>query len=378
MPSKVLMAESSDIYHDYRVQKEAASLAAAGYDVTVCGFRSTGRRPAGREFPFRVLTLPVVPRRFRLLRNLSIMAVVAVYNLFAICRSYDFYHAHNTMFLVGFHIAARLRGKRFIYDAHEVQWEHGNVQTRLERMYIHKADGLINVSPGRIRVCSERFGIPRERFTLISNYPLVDEHGAADSGAGESGPDVRMVFSGGFDLRSNRLDVLLRAMARVPGTTLDLMAFGYRDGEQVMMRLIDEFGLGGRVRFIPLVAPDEVMKVVSGYDVAVNLLTNPQNHVSIRYCSTNKMYEYIAAGLPVLCSDLEAFVEEFVEPGAAFAVDADDVDAVAAGLRDLTAARDRLPAMRETALALSRERYNWSTQAERLVALYADLGRTRR
>jgi len=375
MAKTVLMAESSDIYHDYRVQKEAASLAAAGYDVTIYGFRATLRPPDGRSFPFRVITLPVASRRFRLLRNLSILFNVAAINLLSLFLGYDFYHAHNTMFLAGFHLSARLRGRRFIYDAHEVQWEHGRVQTRLEEMYIHKADGLINVSPGRIRICSERFGIPADRFTLISNYPVVADHGAQAARAEEIGPVVRMVFSGGFDLRSNRLDVLLRGMARVPGTTLDLMAFGYRDGEQAMNALIDELDLGERVRFIPLVAPDEVMKVVSGYDVAVNLLTNPQDHVSIRYCSTNKMYEYLAAGLPVFCSDLEAFIAEFVDHGAAIAVDAGNVDAVAEGLRRLVAERDRLPAMRETALTLSRERYNWSTQAARLVELYAKLGR---
>jgi len=36
----ILMAESSDIYHDYRVQKEASSLAsAAGYALTVLDFQ---------------------------------------------------------------------------------------------------------------------------------------------------------------------------------------------------------------------------------------------------------------------------------------------------------------------------------------------------
>ena len=33
------MAESSDIFHDYRVQKEAYSLATNGYPVTVFNFR---------------------------------------------------------------------------------------------------------------------------------------------------------------------------------------------------------------------------------------------------------------------------------------------------------------------------------------------------
>ncbi|HPF34746.1 MAG TPA: glycosyltransferase [Candidatus Krumholzibacteria bacterium] len=374
MPRTVVMAESSDIFHDYRVQKEAASLAAAGYDVVVYGFRATMSDPGDARFPFRVRTLPIVSRRFRKLRNLSIMASVAWINLLLLFLNRDFYHAHNTMFLPGMHLSARLHRSVFVYDAHEVQWEHGGAQARLEEMYIHKADGLINVSPGRVRVCSERFGIPQERFTIISNYPVVDpEHEAP---AHPVGDPIRMIFSGGFDLGSNRLDLLLEAMARVEGVELNLMAFGYRDGREVMERLIARFGLEERVRFLPLVRPDEVMANVARFDVAVNLLTNPQNHVSIRYCSTNKMYEYLAAGMPVFCSDLDAFLEEMVQPGAAVAVDAESVDDIERGLRRLVEDRDQLPAMRATALRLAHERFNWSTQERNLLDLYAGLDRS--
>jgi glycosyltransferase involved in cell wall biosynthesis len=371
MKRTVVMAESSDIFHDYRVQKEAGSLADAGYDVIVYGFRATWSNPGDARFPFRVRTLPIVSRRWRTLRNLSIMLNVMLINLVLLVHHRAFYHAHNTMFLPGMHLAARLHGSRFVYDAHEVQWEHGGFQTRLEEMYIHKADGLINVSPGRVRVCSERFGIPQDRFTIISNYPVVDaERSPAVHAVGDP---IQLIFSGGFDLLSNRLDLLLEAMARVPGVDLNLMAFGYRDGNEVLNRLILEHGLADRVRFLPLVRPDEVMDHVARYDVAVNLLTNPQDHVSIRYCSTNKMYEYLAAGMPVLCSDLDSFVEEMVEPGAAVAVDAESVDDLEKGLRTLVERRDQLPAMRATALNLARERFNWATQGAALVELYASL-----
>jgi len=371
MSQTVVMAETSDIYHDYRVQKEAGSLAARGYDVIIYGFRGTWSSPGDDRFPFRVRTFPVVSRSFRLLRNLSIMTTVALINLILLFHHRSFYHGHNTMFLPGMHLASRLHGGVFVYDAHEVQWEHGRAQTKLEEMYIHKADGLINVSPGRVRVCSERFGIPEDRFTIISNYPVVDPNDEPVPHL-QSDP-IQMIFSGGYDLASNRLDVLLEAMSQVEGVDLNLMAFGYRDGNEVMKRLIEQFELSDRVRFLPLVRPDEVMRNVAKYDLAVNLLTNPQNHVSIQYCSTNKMYEYLASGMPVLCSDLDSFVEEIGVPGAAFVVDAGSVDDMVRGLREIVANRHRLPTMGEIALDLAREKYNWETQEQRLVELYESL-----
>ncbi|MBU0740935.1 glycosyltransferase family 4 protein [bacterium] len=374
MPLRVVMAESSDIYHDYRVQKEAVSLAGCGYDVTVRGFRGAWQAPAGQTFPFRLYTLPVFSRRYRFLRNLAGLVNVAIINLILLFTRADFYHAHNTMFLVGMYLSSRLHGGRFVYDAHEVQWEASRLAAWLEARFIHEAEGLINASQGRARAVGERFGIPLERFTIVSNYPRLEGEQPAPTAAREEGP-LRMIFSGGYNLNGNRLDLLLEALRRVPGVDLYLLAFGYQDSEEVLKRKVDELGLQDRVRFVPLVNPSEVIPTISRYDVAVNLLTNPFDELNVRYCSTNKMYEYLAAGLPILSSDLDAFVEEFVEPGAAVAVDADDVESIVKGLHALTDNPDDLPVMKDKARELSRTRYNWGTQEEKLLEMYRDLAR---
>lgn len=372
MATRVVMAESSDIYHDYRVQKEAASLAENGYAVTVMGFRGTWRAPAGQDFPFRLRTLPWAPRRYRLLRNLNGLVNLALINLALVFTRADVYHAHNTLFLVGMYLGSRLHGGRFVYDAHEVQWEASRLAGWLEARFIRKADGLINAAAGRARAVSERFGIPLERFTIISNYPRLGDERPDRAVAREGGP-VRMIFSGGYNLNGNRLDNLLRAMCRVPDVELHLMAFGYQDSEEELKRLVAELGLGDRVSFLPLVSPGDVIPAIARYDVAVNLLTNPLGELNVRFCSTNKMYEYLAAGLPILSSDLDAFVEEFVEPGAAVAVDAGDVDSVVKGLRALTDNPDDLPAMKDKARELSRTRFHWGTQEAKLLEMYGRL-----
>jgi len=374
------MAESSDILHDYRVQKEATSLAKDGYAVHVLGFRALRRQPEDVAFPFALTTLPVASRRLRWLRNLSMILNIALINLRLVFTRADVYHAHNTMFLWGMHLGARLHGGRFVYDAHEVQWEKGRVIAMLERFYIRRADAVINVAPGRAREVARRHGIPLAQITIIANYPIYDPRLAertapalAATPATAPATALRLIFSGGYELATNRLDNLVRAMVQVPGVDLDLMAFGYRDGEAVMRRLVTEHDLGNRVRFLPLVKPHEVMSAISGHDVAVNLLTNPRGQLSIRHPSVNKMYEYLAAGLPILCSDLPGFLAEFVHEGAAVAVDATSTAAVADGLRQLLARRDELPRLRQRALELARDRYNWQTQEVALLALYREL-----
>lgn len=372
MARRVVMAESSDIYHDYRVQKEAESLARDGWRVTVLGFRAWGRRARQPSPSYRTFTLPVAPRTRRRLRDLTIVANSLLINFSLLFRRADVYHAHNTMFLVGMWASARLHGGRFVYDAHEVQWEHGRMLAWLERCFIGRADGLINVAPGRADAVAERYGIDRSRITIVANYPVVATDAPPRPYVVPRGP-LRLVYSGGYDLGSNRLDLLLQAMARVTGVELHLIAFGYRDGEQRMRALVEELDLGSRVVFHPLVRPDEVMAAVAAHDVAVNMLTNPKDHLSIRHSSVNKMYEYMAAGMPTLCSDLDSFIEEFVTTGAAIAVDANVVDDIVLGLTALESDREALAAMSARAQDLARTRFNWATQEMALRALYREL-----
>lgn len=115
------------------------------------------------------------------------------------------------------------------------------------------------------------------------------------------------------------------------------------------------------------------MDAVAEYDVAVNMLTNPKNHLSIRYNSVNKMYEYMAAGMPTLCSDLDSFVAEFVDTGAAIAVDATSAESVSRGLEVLIARRGELAVMSAKAQDLARSRYNWATQEVALRELYTSI-----
>jgi glycosyltransferase involved in cell wall biosynthesis len=49
--------------------------------------------------------------------------------------------------------------------------------------------------------------------------------------------------------------------------------------------------------------------------------------------ASNKAFDYMACGLPLLVSDLPEWVSTFVEPGYALACDPDDPDSIESALR---------------------------------------------
>lgn len=365
------MAERSDIYHDVRVQKEANSLFKAGYRVCVLGLRETGKKKV-EPTKFELTTFRVLPRKYGILRKLHLVLLIKLINLVVIFSRADIYHAHNTFFLPGMWISSRLHGGRFVYDSHEVQWEQTIIEETLEKKFINSVDRIINVAEGRANLQAERYRIGRDKITVISNYPVLrNDKDIKFKGKGEK---IRFIYSGGFNLSTNRLDNLVRAMKDFPELYFDLMAFGYGNDDEKLSNIITEFGLDERVKFIPLVSPDMVVRTISGYDFAVNMLINPDNMVYLNYPSINKIYEYMAAGLPMFCSDLPAFRDEIISTGTGICVDPMNKDSIKEGLAKIIkmSGKEHLQ-MKEKAYALAIESYNWSTQETRLIKLYEEI-----
>jgi len=96
-----------------------------------------------------------------------------------------------------------------------------------------------------------------------------------------------------------------------------------------------------------------------------------------RLSSPNKLFESLAAGVPIVTSDLPVrrriVLEDPVGPLGA-ACDAEDPDSIAAAIRSIVdappAERDRLRARCRDA---AERRWNWETEGTKLVGLYAEL-----
>ena len=138
-----------------------------------------------------------------------------------------------------------------------------------------------------------------------------------------------------------------------------------------MNKLIKDYKLENRVKFIPLVKPEEVLKTITEYDFTVNMMTNPQNLISINHHSINKIYEAISAGLPILCSDLPSFKEEIVGNGIGYSVNPFSVDSIKKGIEAIR--KNDHKVMREKAFKLAVKKFNWANEEVKLHNLYNNL-----
>ena len=93
-----------------------------------------------------------------------------------------------------------------------------------------------------------------------------------------------------------------------------------------------------------------------------------------RLTTPNKLFEAMAAGVPVVASDLPGMADIVRETGCGLLVDPTDPAAIAAALSAiLDAPADERAAYGERGLAAAHETYNWESQMALLLAEYSRL-----
>ncbi len=85
--------------------------------------------------------------------------------------------------------------------------------------------------------------------------------------------------------------------------------------------------------YIPL--RRELLGAASKADIGIALMPNKSEDFNLQCMlgASNKPFDYMACGLPLLVTDLPEWVTTFVEPGYARACDPDDPDSIESALR---------------------------------------------
>jgi glycosyltransferase involved in cell wall biosynthesis len=290
---------------------------------------------------------------------------------------YDVVHAHDLNTLPAAWAIARRCGARLVFDAHELYADVSTLSPReqrvwrlVERTLIGRADGVITVCVSIAEELVRRHAVAPPAIVL--NCPVHEdaqsEPGALARAAGLRQDVPIVLYQGGFAAHRGLPD-LVRAAAEVPGAAFVLMGWGTM--EPVLRDLIDELGLGDRVRIVAPVAPSELLTYTAGATVGV--IPYEPHGLNNRYTTPNKLFEYINAGVPVLGSHLPE-LERFIlgcEVGRTFQP---------GDPADLAATLNRMlgdePALERQRQATSRARVNltWQSQEKTLFELYDRLG----
>lgn len=234
--------------------------------------------------------------------------------------------------------------------------------TRRERRVWRRAQGYVTLTRVHQQELEDRFG------TRL-NAAVIPDGVRADLLADDPGPvpegDPPLVVYAGHLYPWKGVDVLIEALAHLPGVHARIV--GGQPGETVDRDRLEararELGVADRVTFTGWVPPAAVRDELVRARVLV--LPNRRTHISDRYTSPLKLFEYMAAGRPIVASDLHALREVLRHDENALLVAPDSPAALAEALRRLIDDRELSRRLAQRARQDAAE-YGWDTRALRL------------
>ena len=341
----------NDMRLDSRVHREAGTLAAAGYDVTVYAVMSqaTAHLPSEVVDGFRIVRVPMLMRPSGMTtgpqagsgqtaksgRVILASAFVATRPLMGGTLHFlanwqirwsswarrverqlepaDIWHAHDFNTL-GFATAcARRFGGSVVYDSHEIFTEAGansalprtvraGMRSR-ERAWARQASAVITVNESLADVLRQQLGV---EVTVVRNCSIPPAPGASPLRAaiGASRDDPVVMYHGSVTA-GRGLGPLIEGFGDARLRDARLVIMGYGPLRPNIQELAARSPASDRIFLLPPVPPAEVTNWVAGADVAaMPIEPTTLNH---RLSSPNKLFEAIAAGVPVVGPNFAEF-----------------------------------------------------------------------
>lgn len=359
---------------DKRVfEKEAVTLAAHGFDVThLCPGDDD---EAGSDKGVRTVTY----RRRGGIRH----RVRQLYRLYhdAATIDADVCHCNEVdSWTVGV-LLKIFRGKGCVFDVHE-HYPSTFAQSRFPRWMWPLVEALVRgaflvLSPFTDKfvlakqTVSGDFRVADSRKILVRNFTLRSSLALAPERRRDDGDDwLRLVHLGLFS-KVRGWPQLLDAVARMRHDKVRLDVIGeINDGTRDEFEArIRELGLADRVTVRDWMPFETAFQMLCAADVGL-IMFQPgiQNHV---YAMPHKMFDYMAAGMAVICPGFAVEVAPIVtQERCGLLVDSSDPVDVAEKLDRLADEPAMMREMGRRGRASVAERYNWEAEAEALVELY--------
>lgn len=362
---KVVHMSSGHLPDDSRVVwKECVELAQAGYEVQFV-VPYNGARPSG--CPREVEIVPVRRRTGRAARLLGSPFLVS---LAALRRNAAVYHFHDPE-LIPYGLMMRFLGRRVVYDVHEdlprdilfKSWIPRPARSSVSR-------GMAALEWVAGRVCSgvvaatptiaHRF--PGEWTALVQNYVKISEF------AVRNGPPYRerstIAYVGAITRERCALE-MVTALAHVrPEVRLVLAGQMWPASLEKTLAARPEWH---RVDYRGRQDRGGVRNILGGARLGLVLFYPVQSYIESQPI---KLFEYMAAGLPVIAADFPKFRAIVEENRCGLCVDSRNLAAIGAAIEWMINHPDEAETMGQNGRDLVQRIFNWETEAKRLRGLY--------
>lgn len=346
--------------------KECSSLAAAGHRVTLVAAGD------GKDYIKNGVQVLFVPKSTGGRIKRMYETVNRVYKK-ALSVNADVYHFHDPELL---RVALKLKkkGKKLIYDSHEdvprqilgKYWIPGPLRRivsavfeRYENSVVRNLNGVIAATP----VIADRFRKINANTTDINNFPLLREFPTPDY---EVEKENAVCYIGGLT-RIRGISQAVEAMEFCEGVRLKLAGQFSPPSYQHDIHALEGFA---QTDYLGTLNREGVVNCLHRCKAGlVTLLYSP----NIVDSQPIKMFEYMAAGLPVIASHFPLWKQVIESNDCGLCTDPEKPEDIAAAIMQIIQSPERALQMGRNGRLAVENRYNWEVEEQKLLTFYQNL-----
>jgi glycosyltransferase involved in cell wall biosynthesis len=290
----------------------------------------------------------------------------------------DVYHFHDPELIpLGLMLAAQ--GKAVVYDIHEdapadmlhkdyiprclrrpLKW---SVQ-KLEDAACRRFSGLIAATP----TIAERFYSINRNTIVVHNFPILDEFVPTVVVPWNRRPPA-VAYIGSISERRGIREIL-KALALLSSATPAQMMLAGPFSPNGMPTELERLPGWARVQYLGVLDRPSVAKLLSRVRLGLLVLQPEPNFMN---AMPIKLFEYMAAGIPVIASDFPLWRRIISEAECGLLVDPQDPQAIARAMEYLLNHEAEAEAMGRRGRKAAFKLYNWDSEERILLRFYSEL-----
>jgi glycosyltransferase involved in cell wall biosynthesis len=363
---------------DPRVKRAAETLAESGHQVDVFAVSHDGIKASSDGGSLRVRLLPMQKKQTGLARyafeySAFFSWAFTLVSLLHARRRYHVVYAHNMPnFLVFAGLFPKIGGAKIVLDVHDPAAElladirgrdlppwAQRLANAEERISISFSDALITVNESMRRRLSARSSRP---VSVVMNIPDPRRFAPLEASR-DRGSFEWIVYSGSIANR-NGLDLVVRAVSLLADEfpSLRFRVIGEGPALESVVLLAEHLGVADRVEFRGLVPSAQIPSMLSD---AVAGISPQRGGVFGSLVFSMKVAEYVALGLPVICSGIATMRHYFSDDELLF-FEPENAEDLARAIRTLLA-NPAAAAERAARSLMKLDKLDWLAQEETLV-----------
>ena len=368
----------NSIWYDPRVRKQIAEYIRNGFEVSCVGFKCM-RYDAKKvsELPCKA-DIVSVKKRYEGKKLSVFQKIIREYlkkkdvTEAIIAQKPDLIHANDLNALIPAYKAAKKLKCKLIYDSHEVYIENNNIVVKkLYRIYlkfqekyiVKRIDKMVCVSNAAAEYFAKIYNI--EKPMVVTNCSLASENCISE----EKNSGFEVLNHGQF-YNGRGYDIMVEAAPSLKAfPDIKLAIRGYGILEEQLRKRVEELHADNFI-FHPPVSVEKLIESASRSMVGV-AITEPIC-LNFKLSVSNKLFEYAAAGLPVIMSDIpeHRYLNEKYNFGVI--IPENTPEALSKAILKLYEDKDFYNKCAENAKRMA-EKINWENEFKKLIDVEEDL-----